>query len=73
MRLVTFLPRRAKAARLGALLDNTELLDLTTPVARPAFSSLLALIEAGEDAGHMRGRWSIARLRSIAFGATKCS
>ena len=61
MRLVTF-DSQAGAARLGALLPDGSALDLTGASAgEAAFASMLALIEAGEEA------WS--RARDLVAGA----
>ncbi|MBL8644947.1 MAG: fumarylacetoacetate hydrolase family protein [Rhodospirillaceae bacterium] len=53
MKLVTF--SRGGAAHLGALLPNDAVLDLTKSCAGVAYSSMQALIEAGEEA------WARAR------------
>ncbi|MDD9936140.1 MAG: fumarylacetoacetate hydrolase family protein [Myxococcales bacterium] len=55
MRLVTFREGRSRTARLGALVEDDQLLDLTAAGDAPAFASMLALIEAGPEA------WARAR------------
>jgi 2-keto-4-pentenoate hydratase/2-oxohepta-3-ene-1,7-dioic acid hydratase in catechol pathway len=56
MKLVTFRTAQGDATdRLGALLGEDQVLDLTAAGAAPAFGSMLALIEAGEPA------WAQAR------------
>ncbi len=55
MRLVTFRGPRSDEDRLGALIGEDQVLDLTAVGGEPAFASMLALIEAGEAA------WSRAR------------
>jgi 2-keto-4-pentenoate hydratase/2-oxohepta-3-ene-1,7-dioic acid hydratase in catechol pathway len=50
MRLVTFRSAVSAVDRLGALLENDEVLDLTGALSIPAFASMLNLIEAGQEA-----------------------
>src|SRR5689334_4195431 len=55
MRLVTFVSVRSTMDRLGVLVGDDQVLDLSAAAAEPAFASMLALIEAGE------GAWERAR------------
>ncbi|MDH5676581.1 MAG: fumarylacetoacetate hydrolase family protein [Myxococcales bacterium] len=48
MRLVTFRPAGSDIDRVGALLGDDQVLDLSAADAGPQFSSMLALIEGGE-------------------------
>lgn len=50
MRLITFRTAPSQTARLGALLGDDQVLDLTAAGAAPTFASMLALIEAGPEA-----------------------
>ena len=49
MKLVTFRGPRSDEDRLGALIGEDQVLDLTAVGGEPAFASMLALIEAESE------------------------